>query len=106
MTAIGLGATVFLLLFSVVMNERQFPWPIGLVPFFIGLAMIVNGYLFTIPKGESSREYAPERSTGQLAAERAQLTPPPSVVERTTNLLEHERADEAPVHALRSRDTN
>jgi hypothetical protein len=58
---------------------------------------LVNGYLFTVPKGRTSRvegEGVPDLGTGQIQmSEPARLmSPPPSVVESTTNLLEQHAA--------------
>jgi hypothetical protein len=97
MTAIGIGATVFLLLFSIVSKEHDIPWPVGFVPLFIGLAMVVNGYLFTVPKGGSAHAADGQISdlgTGQIQApdQPRLMAQPPSVVESTTNLLERQAA--------------
>jgi hypothetical protein len=93
MTAIGIGATLFLLMLSAFSDGHDVPWAVGFVPFFIGLAMIVNGYLFTIPKREPAREYVPDLETGPLQrSDVVRLAPPPSVVEQTTNLLDKRRS--------------
>jgi hypothetical protein len=96
-TAIGIGVTLFLVLFSFFAGKDDIPWPVGFVLLFIGLAMVLNGYLFTVPERGSMRapgDVSPVSDTSQLqnAAPPRLMTPPPSVVDSTTNLLEQQVA--------------
>jgi hypothetical protein len=102
MTSIGVGATLFLLVFSIIAQE-DIPWPVGFVPFFIGLAMLINAWHFTVPRGQEHGVRTAGPVTGQLSSAESPrlMTPPPSVVESTTNLLE-KQATNAP----RVRDTH
>jgi hypothetical protein len=105
LASLGLGATLFLLLFSIALQERGIPWPVGLVPFFIGIGMVVNGLLFTLPPARSRRGdggRAGDHEADQLEApSRPSLMAPPSVVESTTELLEREAS-----RSRRRRDTH
>jgi hypothetical protein len=99
-SAIGLGATVFFFLMSLSQNDVKFLMGLGVTAFLIGLGLIVNALLFTVPK-----QYVPDPSlnSGQrdlisgvpdrvipLKAELSTaepLSPPPSVTEQTTHHL-------------------
>ena len=112
-SAIGLGATVFFLIWG--LNDRDifFMMGLGIATFFIGLGLIINAMLFTVPKQEvpdfpfntSQRdliEGSPERVTlvkNELSTANP-LAPPPSVTEQTT----HHLAD-TPAKPARVRET-
>jgi hypothetical protein len=98
-SAIGLGATVFFLLMSRTDEGVMFLAGLGVTAFLIGLGLIVNALLFTVPK-----QYVPERSSEnrprdlEEAPERVilvkselstaePLSPPPSITEQTTHHL-------------------
>lgn len=104
-TFIGLGATLFFLVWSIAAGEHDLPWPIGFVPFFIGIAMIVNALFLTVPRAAAGRgtgEQDAGPTTGRLQPpdQLRLMTPPGSVVENTTELLERE-----PARAPQARDT-
>ncbi|MBX7221149.1 MAG: hypothetical protein K1Y36_14470 [Blastocatellia bacterium] len=115
MALIGMGATLFLLFLGVAVGENKIPWPIGIVPFFIGIGIILNGLFFTLPPKTVSdyRPHAKEPNlldqptsftTAQLRQNAAMqnMLPPPSVTENTTEMLKEKQ----PVELLRGRDTN
>jgi hypothetical protein len=95
-SAIGLGATVFFFLMSLSQNDVKFLMGLGVTAFLIGLGLIVNALLFTVPK-----QYVPETRQSDLIDEgpdrfvalKAELStaeplsPPPSVTEQTTHHL-------------------
>ena len=99
-SAIGLGATVFFLLMSRNDEGVIFLVGLGVTAFLIGLGLIVNALLFTVPKQyvpdhslENRRqdliEEAPERVIlvkSELSTAEP-LSPPPSVTEQTTHHL-------------------
>ncbi len=112
-SAVGLGATVFFLVWSLNEKDMFFLMGLGVTAFLIGLGLVMNALLFTVPK-----QFIPERSLeggtrevidtppdrvrlskgGLSTAE--PLTPPPSVTEQTT----HHLSDSAPAPA-RARET-
>ena len=81
---------------------------IGLIFFLIGLAILVNGWLFTLPKKRNAIEEAAERdrlrdmlgTPSELSEGRYLAPPPASVVEHTTRELPRE-----PAAAPRARTT-
>ena len=99
-SAIGLGATVFFLLMSLREKDVFFLMGLGVTAFLIGLGLILNALLFTVPK-----QFVPEHSLNShqrdlldqapdrfipLKAELSTaepLSPPPSVTEQTTHHL-------------------
>lgn len=99
-SAIGLGATLFFLVWS--MNEKDMFFTIGLgvTAFLIGLGLILNALLFTVPK-QTVRPPLPDirpralvddapRPVLQVKRELTTaepLAPPPSVTEQTTHHL-------------------
>jgi hypothetical protein len=99
-SAIGLGASAFFWIWGQAENDMLFLIGLGVTAFLIGLGLIVNALLFTVPKqyvpdqAVSKRrrdlvEPAPERvmlvKTELSTAE--PLSPPPSVTEQTTHHL-------------------
>jgi hypothetical protein len=99
-SAIGLGATVFFFVWSLNEREMLFLTGLGVTAFLIGLGLIVNALLFTVPKqqvrdlslevaGRQLIEAVPDR---MVVAKRElttaePLSPPPSVTEQTTHHL-------------------
>lgn len=99
-SAIGLGATLFFLVWS--MNEKDMFFTIGLgvTAFLIGLGLILNALLFTVPK-QAVRPPLPDIRPRALVDDaprpvlqvKRELTtaeplgPPPSVTEQTTHHL-------------------
>ncbi len=83
--AVGLG--VFLLFMIVGKEDLIFPALAGIVPFLIGLGMIINGIFFTIPRTNFLPE--PSRVPDQLPIKTKELMPGTvsSVVEHTTHRL-------------------
>lgn len=113
-SAIGLGATLFFFIWGQSEKDMFFLTGLGLTAFLIGLGLIVNALLFTVPK-----EYVPDRSLDnrqrdliegapdRVSLSRSELstadplTPPPSVTEQTT----HQLTDSPPTPA-RVRETS
>lgn len=99
-SAIGLGACVFFWIWGQSENDVLFLIGLGVTAFLIGLGLIINALLFTVPKqygpdhSLSKRrrdmvEDTPERVVlvkGKLATAEP-LSPPPSVTEQTTHHL-------------------
>ena len=99
-SAIGLGATVFFFVWSLTEKDMFFLTGLGVTAFVIGLGLIVNALLFTVPK-----QYVPDHSSlarrsdlidgvrDRVIPVRRELTtaeplsPPPSVTEQTTHHL-------------------
>ncbi|MEK6300767.1 MAG: hypothetical protein AABO41_08610 [Acidobacteriota bacterium] len=109
-SAIGLGASVFFFLMSRSDHEVLFLTGLGVTAFLIGLGLIVNALLFTVPK-----QYVPDHSMetprresidempdrvllvkGDLSTAEP-LSPPPSVTEQTTHHLTESPATPARV---------
>lgn len=97
---IGLGVAVaFFIVSQVIDKDAVFFSALGLVTFFIGFAIVINGLFFTVPKKsmlENSTEN--EDSTNQINAATNELIMPPtaqteisSVTEHTTRHLKKER---------------
>ena len=99
-SAIGLGATVFFFVWS--WNDRDilFLTGLGVTTFLIGLGLIVNALLFTVPKQQipdlslenASRQLidaAPDRvvSLKRELTTAEPLSTPPSITEQTTHHL-------------------
>lgn len=111
--SIGLGATILLLIKTInIMPLMLVGWPGGLLVFFIGLGIILNGLLFTVPSKQSPQqlEENAQRMLSQLSDQRAYaapqqlanpapqmpnyeqpnsgyMAPPPSITENTTRKL-------------------
>lgn len=103
--AVGLGATILLFFISLFEKDAPFIFAAGLVVFFIGLGLILNGLYFTLPatsvednslEGNSQREL--EKSLGISSNQISEYNPPvvnktssiPSVTEHTTRQLAEE----------------
>lgn len=99
-SAVGLGVTLFFLVWSMNQRDLLFLMGLGIIVFLIGLGLIVNALLFTIPKQQVPDhsidgrrrdliEGMPDRialvKNGLSTAD--PLTPPPSVTEQTTHHL-------------------
>jgi hypothetical protein len=99
-SAVGLGATVFFLVWG--LNERDvlFLTGLGITVFLIGLGLIINALLFTVSKQhvpdhsleagrighiEGANDHVTLVKSGLSTAE--PLTPPPSITEQTTHQL-------------------
>jgi len=100
---IGLGISLFLGLFGLVAGENL-PWPAGLVPCFLGLAILINGVWFSVPRKHrlyerdaSSQAAALLNSssssvvTDEIAQPSRPTSNPPSVTENTTKHLSDTR---------------
>ena len=99
-SAVGLGATLFFLIWGLNEKDMFFLMGLGVTAFLIGLGLIINALLFTVPK-----QYVPDRSLEvrkrdliDAPPERViivkndlstadPLTPPPSITEQTTHHL-------------------
>ena len=97
MAFIGLGATVFFGLFASIEADMLPMIGLGVAGFLIGFAMMVNAWLFTIPKRRQRVEEDVERDRlremlGAPNGEARYLAPPPSVIEHTTRELPREQA--------------
>ena len=99
-SAIGLGATVFFFLMSLSQRDALFLSGLGVTAFLIGLGLIINALVFTVPKQyvpDHSKETRPRELVdetpdrvllvkGELSTAEP-LTPPPSITEQTTHHL-------------------
>jgi hypothetical protein len=99
-SAVGLGATLFFLIWGLNETNMFFLMGLGLTAFLIGLGLIINALVFTVPK-----EYVPHASLDprqrvpideapdRIIAVQRELTTaeplssPPSVTEQTTHHL-------------------
>jgi hypothetical protein len=99
-SAIGLGATVFFFVWSLNDKDILFLTGLGVTVFLIGLGLIVNALLFTVPKQQipdlslegASRQLidaAPDRvvSSRRELTTAEPLSTPPSITEQTTHHL-------------------
>lgn len=99
-SAIGLGASLFFFLMSLSQHDVVFLMGLGVTAFLIGLGLIVNALLFTVPKHYVGNHSLADRKRGSIEAvpERVilvknelstaePLSPPPSVTEQTTHHL-------------------
>lgn len=114
--AVGLGAMITLLLGYAPIPPLVFiGWPGGLLVFFIGLGLVINGLVFTVPAKQISdnslerkNQFELEQTFNSMPAtiatpnivaslpeapvQDAYLKPPPSVTEHTTRQLPHQVA--------------
>ena len=96
-SAAGLGGTVFFLVWGLFARDMFFLMGLGITAFLIGVGLILNALLFTVPK-----QYAPDLSDLEQRNFRAELDripkkrelrsgehsgQPPSVTEQTTHHL-------------------
>lgn len=99
-SAIGLGATVFFLIWGLNEKDVFFLVGLGVTALLIGLGLIVNALLFTVPKTFAPNASLDARQRDLLAesfdhvmdvktelATAEPLTPPASVTEQTTHHL-------------------
>jgi len=98
-SAIGLGATVFFFVWSWTDRDILFLTGLGVTVFLIGLGLIVNALLFTVPKQqvpdlslETERRQLIEAADRVVLGKRELTTaeplcPPPSITEQTTHHL-------------------
>jgi len=102
--SVGLGAAIFLRLFfgaiAMAENDREGAlilesfWALGMVPFFIGIGLIINGLLFTKTRQLEREVESRKRELAQIRSEIEALPPqqeeyitPGSVTEQTTARL-------------------
>lgn len=99
-SAIGLGATVFFLVWGLNEKDMFFLMGLGITAFLIGLGLIINAMMFTVPAQHvpdhslsSVRRDLIEAAPDRVAIVKNELstaeplTPPPSVTEQTTHHL-------------------
>lgn len=94
----GLGATLFFFLMTLKEEDLLFMVMAGVATFLIGLGIIINGLLFTVPKERKSARSLDEvkdeieRSVkgAELTTARRMSLPVPSVTENTTHRLPNE----------------
>ncbi|MEK6408815.1 MAG: hypothetical protein AABN34_17980 [Acidobacteriota bacterium] len=97
-SAIGLGATVFFFLMGLSQKNALFLTGLGVTAFLIGLGLIVNALLFTVPKqyvpphSPHQRDLLDQGSDSVITVKRElstadPLNPPQSVTEQTTHHL-------------------
>ena len=102
-TAIGLGATLLFLILSMAKSDLVLLTAPSLLVFFIGLAIVINGLLFTVPKQfakdrsltEHDRD-ALDQASNSIKAELSEAQPlfsPSSVTEHTTKHLAERELD-------------
>jgi hypothetical protein len=98
LTSVGAAASLLLVVLSTVINERVFLGlsVIGLVPFLLGLGLVLNGLYFTLPHKKSlspSEEGSGQKEVWDPSLPRKELTTaqplavPGSVTEHTTHHL-------------------
>jgi hypothetical protein len=97
---LGFGSAVTLGWLQLVLKDTM-PWPAGLAMFFVGLAVLINGVWFTVPRRRSNEELGPEvekwlNSPSRSAKSRTepqelQFSSPDSVTENTTKQLKGSR---------------
>jgi len=88
LAAIGTGVTLFLLLLEGFVHE-QMPWAVGLILLFLGLGILVNGAMFSLPRKSIAEPPAlnPVSPTGEIQPQPTTPGNPPSVTENTTKQL-------------------
>jgi hypothetical protein len=112
-SAVGLGATVFFLVWGLNAKDMFFLSGLGLTVFVIGLGLIVNALLFTVPKQyvpdhafEARQRVLVDEGHDRVLPMKRELTtaeplsPPPSVTEQTTHHL-----TDAPVAPARVKES-
>lgn len=115
-SSIGLGAMLMFLLMAIFTAKEEMLVPIcaALVPFFIGLGMIINGKLLTVQKGSTSSQEtlsqsASDQLPGSAIGNQRELpplsNPPMSIIEHTTHRLSNEVAGAA-LRQAPARDEN
>ena len=99
-SAIGLGATVFFFVWGLAAKDMFFLTGLGVTAFLIGLGLVINALLFTVPKQYAAQassdirqrdliDGAPDRviAVKRELTTAEPLSPPPSVTEQTTHHL-------------------
>lgn len=98
--AVGLGVTLFFFVWGLNSKDMFFLMGLGITTFLIGLGLVVNALLFTVPK-QANQDYSTDSRRRDLiegTADRAilvksglptadPLSPRPSVTEQTTHHL-------------------
>jgi hypothetical protein len=99
-SSIGLGATLMFILISLAEEGALFMVGAGLITFFIGLGIIINGFLFTVPPksvADKSLEASSQRELDDAKAQTHELVLPESssvfssVTEHTTRHLKEKQ---------------
>jgi hypothetical protein len=87
---IGLGVAVGFFIASLFGDEEViFLAALGLVTFFIGLALLINGLFFTVPKHLTGESADTEEQINQLYTNTNELLMPPSARTEFTSVTEH-----------------
>jgi len=97
-SAVGLGGTVFFLVWGLFQRDKFFLMGLGITVFLIGIGLILNALLFTVPKQNVPHlDDLQQRSLGadvldRIPSKREAITTdppgqPPSVTEQTTHHL-------------------
>jgi hypothetical protein len=101
---IGLGAALFFLLMSINDEDVIFLTALGVTAFLIGLGIVINGLLFTVPRQSAEAHSLPDKhqpstfalpgaanTSEELPTARQMPLPPASVTENTTYRLPGEQ---------------
>jgi hypothetical protein len=104
-TSVGLGAMIMFVLVAMATGQEELLFPAGaaIVAFFIGLGILINGKLLTVPKKQiaddardSERQNMLDQLTSDKSSTQRELQPahnqPLSVIEHTTHRLPNEAA--------------
>jgi hypothetical protein len=104
LTGIGLGVFLFFLLLSMEQEDLIFLTSIGAAGFLVGLGIIINGLMFTVPKEqagvrsldavkeEAGRSIGSANTREELPAARQMSVPIASVTDHTTHRLPNDPA--------------
>ncbi len=104
-SSVGLGVMLAFLLLALATGKEDLLFPFGMatIAFFIGLAIIINGKLLTVPRKQIPTDppdvipqSAIERQPEIANIERRELAPPPSIIEHTTHRLSNEPVNVRP----------
>lgn len=101
LTGIGFGVFLFFLLLSMEQEDLIFLTSIGAAGFLVGLGIIINGLMFTVPKEqanvpsldalkETGRSIGSANTLEELPAARQMSVPVASVTDHTTHRLPNE----------------
>ena len=97
-SAVGLGATLFLLIWGLSERDMLIFLGLGITTFLVGLGLIINALLFTVPKQSTPQSTLgsgqmkqftrpPDRITDRELIPAEPIAAPPSVTEQTTHHL-------------------
>jgi hypothetical protein len=94
LSLIGIATCIFLFLAGDFVHENL-PWPAGFVPFFVGVAIFINGLLFTVPgkRVGDGRNLLAKEALNTSSVVTGEIEPPqelnsaPSITENTTKHL-------------------